>query len=81
MVYGGAITMMALQAMWLPWIGWPAMLGAVLFLTSDFVLSAELFRLPPDAPVRRLTAPIVWWTYAGAQALIVTGVVLVVLQS
>lgn len=81
MVYGGAITMMALQAMWLPWIGWPAMLGAVLFLASDFVLSAELFRLPPDAPVRRLTAPIVWWTYAAAQALIVIGVVLVVLQS
>lgn len=81
MVYGGAITMMALQAMWLPWIGWPAMLGAVLFLTSDFVLSAELFRLPADAPVRKFTAPIVWWTYAGAQALIVTGIVLVVLQS
>ncbi|QGZ96697.1 YhhN-like protein [Terricaulis silvestris] len=81
MVYGGAITAMALQAMWLPWMGWPAMLGAVLFLTSDFVLSAELFRLAPDSPARRLTAPIVWWTYAGAQALIVTGVVLVVLQS
>jgi uncharacterized membrane protein YhhN len=81
MVYGGAITVMALQADWLPWIGWPAMLGAVLFLTSDFVLSAELFRLAPDAPVRRLTGPVVWWTYAGAQALIVTGVVLVALQS
>jgi uncharacterized membrane protein YhhN len=80
MVYGGAITMMALQAMWLPWIGWLAMLGALLFLSSDFVLSAELFRLTPDSPARRFTAPVVWWTYAAAQALIVTGVVLVVLQ-
>jgi uncharacterized membrane protein YhhN len=81
MVYGGAITMMALQAMWLPWIGWPAMLGALLFLTSDFVLSAELFRLPPDSALRRLTAPVVWWTYAVAQLLIVTGIVIVVMQS
>jgi uncharacterized membrane protein YhhN len=80
MVYGGAITMMALQAMWLPWIGWLAMIGALLFLSSDFVLSAELFRLTPDSPARRFTAPVVWWTYAAAQALIVTGVVLVVLQ-
>lgn len=78
MVYGGAITIMALQAMWLPWAGWPAMLGALLFLTSDFVLSAELFRLPADSPARRLTTPIVWWTYAAAQVLIVTGIVLVV---
>jgi uncharacterized membrane protein YhhN len=80
MVYGGAITVMALQAMWLPWIGWPAMVGAISFLTSDFVLSAELFRLSPDAPVRRLTVPVVWWTYAAAQVLIITGIVLVVTQ-
>lgn len=78
MVYGGAITVMALQAMWLPWVGWPAMIGALSFLTSDFVLSAELFRLPADAPARRWTGPVVWWTYAAAQVLIITGVVLVV---
>jgi uncharacterized membrane protein YhhN len=78
--YAIAITGMASAALWLPWTGWPAMIGALLFLTSDFVLAAELFRLPPDAPVRRITAPVVWWTYAAAQVLIVTGVVLLVLQ-
>lgn len=78
MVYAGAITLMALAAMWLPWVGWPASLGALLFLTSDFVLAAELFRLPADAPIRRVTAPIVWWTYAAAQVLIITGLILIV---
>ena len=72
--YAIAITAMGVMAMWLPWIGWPASLGALLFLTSDFVLAAELFRLPADAPVRRFTAPVVWWTYAAAQVLIVWGV-------
>ena len=74
--YSIAITAMAAMAMWLPWDGWPAMLGAVLFVVSDFVLATELFRLPEDAPVRRVTAPVVWWTYVGAQALIVTGILL-----
>lgn len=72
--YAIAITAMACMAMWLPWAAWPAMLGAASFLTSDFVLATELFRLPPDAPVRRITAPVVWWTYAAAQVLIVAGV-------
>jgi len=74
--YAAAITGMACAAMWLPWVGWPAMVGAVLFVVSDFVLAVELFRLPADAPVRRVTAPIVWWTYVAAQALIVTGILL-----
>lgn len=74
--YAIAITAMAVMAMWLPWDGWPAMLGAVLFVVSDFVLATELFRLPADAPVRRVTAPVVWWTYVAAQALIVTGILL-----
>lgn len=73
--YAIAITAMGVLAMWLPWVGWPASLGALLFLTSDFVLAAELFRLPPDAPVRRVTAPVVWWTYVAAQVLIIWGVV------
>ncbi len=74
--YAIAITLMAAMAMWLPWEGWPAMLGAVLFVVSDFVLATELFRLGPDAPSRRVTAPVVWWTYVAAQALIVTGILL-----
>jgi uncharacterized membrane protein YhhN len=63
------------MAMWLPWAGLPAMLGVIFFLVSDGVLSVELFRMAPDAPARRITAPIVWWTYAAAQALIVWGIV------
>lgn len=74
--YAIAITAMASAAMWLPWEGWPAMLGAVLFVVSDFVLATELFRLPADAPVRAVTAPVVWWTYVAAQALIVIGILL-----
>jgi uncharacterized membrane protein YhhN len=73
--YAIAITGMGAAAMWLPWVGWPAMIGALLFLTSDFVLAAELFRLPPDAPARRITAPVVWWSYVAAQVLIIWGVV------
>ena len=73
--YSLAIAAMACMAMWLPWAGWPAMLGVVSFVVSDGVLSAELFKLASDAPARRITAPIVWWSYAGAQALIVWGIV------
>lgn len=74
--YSLAITAMACMAMWLPWAGWPAMLGAVSFLVSDFVLAVELFRLPADASARRITAPVVWWSYAAAQVLIVAGIML-----
>ncbi len=74
--YAIAITGMACMAMWIDWRGWPAMLGAASFLVSDFVLATELFRLPPDAPVRRITTHVVWWTYAAAQVLIVGGILL-----
>jgi uncharacterized membrane protein YhhN len=73
--YSLAIVAMACMAMWLPWVAWAAMLGALSFLVSDGVLSAELFKLPQDAPVRRITAPVVWWTYLAAQVLIVIGIV------
>lgn len=74
MLYAGVIALMACAAMWVPWAGWPAMLGVLSFLASDFVLSAELFRLPADAPVKRITAPVVWWSYVAAQILIIVGV-------
>ena len=51
----------------------PVMAGALLFVISDVVLAAELFTLAPDAPVRRITAPVVWWTYVAAQLLITLG--------
>jgi len=72
--YAIAITAMGVTAMWLPWPGWPATIGAVSFLVSDFVLAAELFRLQPDSPARRWTSPVVWWTYAAAQILIIGGI-------
>lgn len=74
MIYAGVITLMACAAMWVPWAGWPAMLGVLSFLVSDFVLSAELFRLPADAPIKRVTAPVVWWSYVAAQLLIIIGI-------
>jgi len=74
-VYSIAICAMACAAFLLPWRGWPAMVGVVSFLTSDFVLSAELFRLAPDSPARRITVPVVWWTYVAAQVLIAWGIV------
>ena len=79
MIYAGAISTMAVAAMWLPWVGWPAMIGAASFLVSDLVLAAELFRLPADSPARRWTAPVVWWTYVAAQVLIIAGVIVVAL--
>jgi uncharacterized membrane protein YhhN len=74
--YAIAITGMAAMAMWLPWHGWPAMLGALLFVVSDFVLATELFLVRENDPVRRVTAAVVWWTYVAAQALIVLGTIL-----
>ncbi len=73
--YAIAICAMACAALMLPWRGWPAMIGVASFLTSDFVLSAELFRLAPNDPARRITVPVVWWTYAAAQLLIAWGIV------
>jgi len=71
--YTAAIAAMAMSAMALPAAGWPAMLGAASFFVSDATLSAELFKLEPNAPARKITAPVVWWTYVAAQALIIWG--------
>ncbi len=77
--YALAIAGMACIAMWMPWHAWPVFIGALSFLISDFVLAAELFRLPENAPQRRITGPVVWWTYVAAQVFIVWGIVLAVL--
>jgi len=76
MAYGAVAVQMALMSFWLPWVAWPAMLGAILFVVSDGVLSTELFRMAPQAPARRWTGPVVWWSYVAAQALIVIGLLL-----
>ncbi|HVY84380.1 MAG TPA: lysoplasmalogenase family protein [Caulobacterales bacterium] len=75
MIYAAVILQMVYTSLWLPWSGWPIMLGAFSFLVSDGVLSAELFRMAPDAPAKRITGPIIWWSYAAAQLLIAAGVV------
>jgi uncharacterized membrane protein YhhN len=41
--------------------------GALFFFASDAVLALEKFRIAPDAPVRKLTAPFVWTSYYLAQ--------------
>jgi uncharacterized membrane protein YhhN len=72
--YMAAIAGMAAVAVRLDWSAWAAMVGALLWLASDTILAAELFKLPADAPARKFTTPLVWWTYYFAQALIVIGI-------
>ena len=47
-----------------------AIVGALAFVTSDLILTLELFRLKPDAPIKRLTARAIWFLYYGGQAAI-----------
>lgn len=49
---------------------WLATLGAIAFISSDVILSLELFRMKPTAPIRRLTSRLVWFLYYGGQAAI-----------
>lgn len=74
--YAAAITAMTAMSFWIDWRAWPAMLGAILFMISDGLIAYELFRLPPEAPQRRWTAPAIWWSYIAAQALIALGMTL-----
>ena len=45
-----------------------AVAGALLFVASDAVLGVETFLLPPEAPARRWTGPLLWALYWSAQA-------------
>lgn len=38
-----------------------------IFLISAFVLALELFLVPDDSPVRKITSPVIWLTYLAAQ--------------
>ncbi len=49
---------------------WLAAVGAVAFAASDTILSIELFRLKPDAPIKPVAARAVWFLYYGGQAAI-----------
>lgn len=66
-IYGVVILMMTAMAMTLPWTLSSAMIGAILFMTSDIVLAFRLFR--GGGP--NITADLaVWWFYWAGQALI-----------
>ena len=66
--YVGAIAGMVLSSLTLPISHWPAMAGAVLFLLSDALLSAQLFK--GFAKGKRWADYAVWWLYYGGQAAI-----------
>lgn len=68
--YAIIILVMANAALRLDPALWLATLGALAFVTSDMILSLELFRLPKDAAIRRYTSRAVWFLYYGGQALI-----------
>lgn len=71
--YIAIVTIMTLLAVGLPPGLWLVTLGALMFMTSDAILSGELFRLPPESPARRWTSPSVWALYWGGQAAITAG--------
>lgn len=70
--YALALCAMAMMSYWIDMRGWAAMLGAPLFLISNGLRGARVFR--PQAAAPRFTAPAIWWTYAAAQALLAYGI-------
>lgn len=70
LAYAIIILIMANGALRLEPALWLATVGALAFVTSDLILTVELFRLKPDAPVKRLTARAIWFLYYGGQAAI-----------
>lgn len=54
-----------------------AFYGALIFIISDTILSAELFLLPKDHPIRRVSAMLVWAFYWLAQVTILFGIMAV----
>lgn len=70
--YAVLLTATCFAAMWIDWRGWPAILGAELWLSGHILFAAARFRpLPfPSTPQSE------WWTYAGAHALLATGIAL-----
>ncbi|PCH93418.1 MAG: lysoplasmalogenase [Rhodobacteraceae bacterium] len=72
------ITGMGIAVATLPWQGNYIYIigGAVLFILSDLVLSTEVFILPADSRLRKITPFVVWSFYWTAQFLITAGFVL-----
>jgi uncharacterized membrane protein YhhN len=68
-----AIVAMVATSLLLPPLRWPATVGALAFMTSDAILSFDLFKGAKLAGSTRLTAWAVWFLYFGGQALIAWG--------
>lgn len=80
--YTVIITVMGIMAASLPWQENynTVILGVILFILSDLVLSAELFILSKEGGPRIFTPMIVWAFYWFAQILITAGFVLRVVE-
>lgn len=65
--YVGIILAMAVVALGLPDVRNVALLGALLFVVSDLVLSFETFVMLPTDARRKLAGKLVWVTYIAAQ--------------
>lgn len=72
-LYGGVILMMGAAALRLDPVFLPIMIGALMFIASDVILSIELFKRPEGAPKRPLPSIALWFLYFGGQALIAWG--------
>jgi uncharacterized membrane protein YhhN len=71
--YVAAIVAMVTLSLMLPRLRWPAAAGALAFMTSDAILSFDLFRNAKLLGSPRLTAWAIWFLYFGGQALITWG--------
>lgn len=71
--YVGAIVAMLATGLLLPWTAWPVMVGALAFMASDAILSADLFRGARIAGSERMSAYAIWALYYGGQAAIALG--------
>lgn len=71
--YVAAIVAMLVTSLLLPWMAWPVMVGALAFMASDAILSADLFRSARLAGSERFSAYSIWGLYYGGQAAIAIG--------
>jgi len=74
-VYVAAIMAMLATSLLLPWAAWPVMVGALAFMASDAILSADLFAGARLARSERLSGYAIWALYYGGQAAIALGLI------
>lgn len=74
-VYIAVIFVMGVAAFQMPTDGamiW-VVVGAVMFIASDAILAFELFIWEETNPIRKISAPLLWFLYWGGQMLFVFG--------